>query len=76
MVTGRALSQMERELISQRVKAGLRNARAQGKRLGRKKTRPSAVIRALLKQNMTYRAIASIAQCSHGAIGAEKKEAH
>ncbi len=69
-----ALSQMERELISQRVKAGLRNARAQGKRLGRKKTRPSAVIRALLKQKMTYREISRIAGCSHGCIGAEKKE--
>lgn len=69
-----ALSQMERELISQRVKAGIANARAQGKRIGRKKTRPSAVIRALLKQKMTYRAIAKIANCSHGCISAERKE--
>ena len=69
-----ALSQMERELISQRVQAGLKNARANGKQIGRKKTRPSAVIRALLKQNMTYRRIASIAGCSHGAISAERRE--
>lgn len=69
-----ALSQMERELISQRVRAGLANARAQGKQLGRKKTRPSSIIRALLKQKMTYREIAKIAGCSHGCIGAEKKE--
>ena len=65
---------MERELISQRVRAGLANARAQGKRIGRKKTRPSEVIRALLKQKMTYREIAKIAGCSHGCISAEKKE--
>lgn len=32
-----AVAQMERELIRERVKAGLRNARAKGKRLGRRK---------------------------------------
>ena len=69
-----ALSQMERELISQRVRAGLANARALGKQIGRKKTRPSEVIRALLKQKMTFREIAKIAGCSHGCISAEKKE--
>ncbi len=69
-----ALSQMERELISQRVRAGLANARALGKRIGRKKTRPSQVIRALLKQKMTYREISRIANCSHGCVSAEKKE--
>ena len=65
---------MERELISQRVKAGLANARAQGKKLGRKKTRPSEIIRALLKQKMTYLENAKIAGCSHGCISAEKRE--
>ncbi|MEC7276308.1 MAG: recombinase family protein [Bdellovibrionota bacterium] len=69
-----ALSQMERELISQRVRAGLANARAHGKTIGRKKTRPSELIRALLKQKMTFREIARIAGCSHGCISAEKKE--
>ena len=69
-----ALSQMEREIIAQRVKAGLANARAKGKIIGRRKTRPSEVIRALLKQNMTFREIAKIASCSHGCISAEKKE--
>jgi DNA invertase Pin-like site-specific DNA recombinase len=69
-----ALSQMERELISQRVQAGLRNARALGKQIGRKKTRPSEMIRALLRQGMKYREIAKIAGCSHGAVSAEKRE--
>ncbi|MCB0411091.1 MAG: recombinase family protein [Bdellovibrionales bacterium] len=69
-----ALSQMERELISQRVQAGLRNARAKGKKIGRQKTRPSEVIRALLKQGMKYREIAKIAGCSHGCISAQKRE--
>jgi len=69
-----ALSQMERELIAQRVRAGLANARAQGKHIGRKKTRPSDLIRALLKKRMKYREIASICNCSHGSINAERKE--
>ncbi len=30
-----AMAQLERDIISERVKAGLRNARANGKRLGR-----------------------------------------
>jgi len=67
-----ALSQMEREIIVQRVKAGLANARAKGKKIGRTKTRNSELIRALLKKNLSYRAIASIADCSHGSIYAEK----
>ncbi len=69
-----ALSAMERELIAQRVRAGIAHARAKGKVIGRKKTRPSELIRALLKQKMTYREIAKIAGCSHGAISAEKRE--
>lgn len=68
-----ALSQMERELIAQRVRAGLANARALGKHIGRKKTRPSELIRALLKKKMKYREIASICNCSHGSINAERK---
>lgn len=69
-----ALSQMERELIAQRVRAGLANARAQGKHIGRKKTRPSELLRALLKKKMKYREIAAICNCSHGSINAERKE--
>ena len=69
-----ALSTMEREIIAQRVKAGLANARAKGKRIGRKKERNSELIRALLKKGLTYRSIASIADCSHGSIYAERLE--
>ena len=69
-----ALSQMERELIVHRVKAGLENARRKGVRIGRKKERNSDLIRALLKKGLSYRSIASIAECSHGSIYAEKKQ--
>jgi DNA invertase Pin-like site-specific DNA recombinase len=69
-----AISQLERELIAERVKNGLKNARAKGKIIGRKKTRPSTLIRALLKSGMTYRKAAAVARVSHGSIHAEKLE--
>ena len=43
-----AVSQLERELISERVRCGLRNARAKGIHIGRKKLRDSHLIRKLL----------------------------
>ena len=48
------------------------NARAKGKHIGRKKMRDSDLIRKLLKAKVTYRRIAEIAKCSHGAVHAEK----
>ena len=68
-----AISQLERELIVERVKNGLRNAKAKGKILGRKKTRNSELIRALLKSGMTFRAAAKVAGCSQGSISQERK---
>ena len=68
-----AISQLERELIIERVRNGLANARAKGKILGRKKLRNSALIRELLKSGLSYRAISIIAKCSHGSVHAEKK---
>lgn len=68
-----AISQLERELIVERVKNGLKNARLKGKHIGRKKTRPSEIIRALLKKNLPYRTIASVAGISHGSVWAEKR---
>jgi DNA invertase Pin-like site-specific DNA recombinase len=67
-----AISQLERDLISERVKNGLANARAKGRLIGRKKMRDSDLIRKLLKAGVTYRSIAEIAKCSHGAVHAEK----
>ena len=66
-----AVSQLERELIVERVKNGLANARAKGKLIGRKKLRDSDLIRKLLKAGMSYRGISTIAKCSHGSVHAE-----
>lgn len=68
-----AISQLERELIVERVKNGLKNARAKGVHIGRVKTRPSELIRALLRSGMSHRAAAKVARCSHGSISLEKK---
>ena len=68
-----AISQLERELIVERVKNGLKNARAKGIHIGRIKTRPSELIRALLRSGMSHRGAAKVARCSHGSISLEKK---
>ena len=69
-----AISQLERELIVERVKNGLRNARAKGKHIGRVKTRPSDLIRALLKSGMSHRNISRSLKISHGSVSLEKSE--
>ncbi len=69
-----ALAQLERELIIERVKAGLRNARAKGKLIGRVRKRNSALIESLLEAGLSYREIARIAKCSHGSVHAQKLE--
>jgi len=68
-----AVAELERSLIIERVKCGLENARAKGKRLGRVKTRDSALIQALLGQGLSYRKIASIAKCSTWCVAQEAK---
>lgn len=61
-----SISQLERDLIADRVKIGLANARAKGKLIGRKKLRDSDLIRKLLGAGMSYRNISLVAKCSHG----------
>ncbi len=68
-----SISQLERDLIADRVKIGLANARAKGKLIGRKKLRDSDLIRKLLKTGMSYRNIGIVAKCSHGSVSAEKR---
>lgn len=66
-----AVAQLERDLICERVRNGLANAKAKGIRIGRLKTRDSDLIRKLRASGMTYRQIATISRCSAGAVGAE-----
>ncbi len=54
-----AVAELERSLIVERVKAGLRNARAKGKRLGRpSKAVDGTTVARLRSQGSTWRAIA------------------
>ncbi len=66
-----SLSQLERELISERVKNGLENARAKGKKIGRSKERNSDLIRSLRSQDMSYREIAKLTGYSISTISRE-----
>lgn len=66
-----AVAQLERDLIAERVRSGLANAKAKGIHIGRVKMRDSDLIRKLLASKMTYREIARIAKCSTGAVSAE-----
>ena len=69
-----AVAQLERDLIAERVRNGLANAKAKGVRLGRMKTRDSDLIRKLRASGMTYRQISQIARCSSGAVSAEIRQ--
>ena len=60
-----AVAELERSLIAERVKAGLRNARAKGKRLGRpKKVLDVAKIDQLHSAGRSWRKIARVMECS------------
>jgi DNA invertase Pin-like site-specific DNA recombinase len=60
-----AVAELERSLIVERVKAGLRNARAKGKRLGRpEKIVDAARIGRLRAQGVSWRKIARQMECS------------
>ena len=67
-----AIAQLERDLICERVRNGLANARAKGIRLGRAKTRNSALIRSLLDAGMSQREVSRVAKCSNGSVSLEK----
>ncbi len=60
-----AVAELERSLIAERVRAGLRNARAKGKRLGRpRKIVDAARIGRLRAQGVSWRKIARQMECS------------
>lgn len=68
-----ALASLEREILVERVKTGLINARSKGKVLGRRRTRPSELIQELHAKGFSYRRIAKLAKCSISTISEELK---
>jgi DNA invertase Pin-like site-specific DNA recombinase len=66
-----AVGQMERELIRERIRAGVRNARAKGKRLGRPKVAVDAsTVASMRAAGQSYRAMATALGVSVGSIHA------
>jgi DNA invertase Pin-like site-specific DNA recombinase len=64
-----AVAELERSLIVERVKAGLRNARAKGKRLGRPRVFPDARrIAALRKEGLSWAKIAERLGLGEGTV--------
>ena len=64
-----AVGQMERELIRDRVRAGVKNAKAKGKVLGRPKVDVDvAAIASLRQQGHSYRAVAAKLNVSVGTV--------
>jgi DNA invertase Pin-like site-specific DNA recombinase len=69
-----AFAEFEAAIIKERVIAGLNAAKANGKKLGRPRSRPSDLIRALYNSGHTYAQIAELASVSTQTAHAEIKE--
>jgi DNA invertase Pin-like site-specific DNA recombinase len=64
-----AVAELERSLIAERVRAGLRNAKAKGKRLGRpRRTISRSEIEALRETGASWKAIADHLQVGVGTV--------
>lgn len=64
-----AMAEFERELIQERVRAGLRNARAKGKRIGCPRQEvDSSTVRALRDQGLSWRAVSNRLELGLGTV--------
>src|SRR5580700_2315368 len=72
-----AVAQLERELIQERVSAGIRNARANGKKLGRPKTSVGrAQVMLLREQGQSLQQIATNLGIGYGTVRARLLTSH
>jgi DNA invertase Pin-like site-specific DNA recombinase len=63
-----AIATLERELISERVRNGMVNAKAKGKRIGRPQSIPDGLVITLLGEGYKYREISKMLNISQGSI--------
>lgn len=68
-----AISTLERELISERVRNGMVNAKAKGKRIGRPQSVPDDLIATLKAEGYSYRQISKMVNVGQGSITAALK---
>lgn len=66
-----AFAEFEASIIRSRVNAGIAEAKRKGVKLGRRKSRPSELIRELKSKGYTYRRIAELADCSISTVWQE-----
>jgi DNA invertase Pin-like site-specific DNA recombinase len=64
-----SINALEKDIIAERVKTGMRNAKAKGKQIGRLKTRPTETILELRSKGYTYKQIAKMLNVSEGTVG-------
>lgn len=74
LTTISAIAQIERDTKVERIKNGQTVSRARGQRLGRARTRNSALIESLLEVGYSYRDISKLVKCSQGSIRTQKLE--
>lgn len=70
-----AIATLERELISERVRNGMINARAKGRRIGRPQTLNDELIFTLRSEGYSYREISKMLSIGQGSITAAIKRA-
>ena len=63
-----SLAEFERQLISERVKSGMANAKAKGKQIGRKRERPTEKILELRERGFSYKEISKLLNVSEGTV--------
>lgn len=68
-----AIATLERELISERVRNGMINAKAKGKRIGRPQSVPDELIATLKAEGYSYRQISKMVNVGQGSITAALK---
>jgi DNA invertase Pin-like site-specific DNA recombinase len=67
-----AMAQLERDIIKERVKAGLETAKSKGVVLGRKKTVDEKEVKKLLEKGLSYRVIAKELNISIASVARAK----
>lgn len=68
-----AIATLERELIAERVRNGLANAKAKGRRIGRPRTVPDELVCTLRSEGYTFREIAKMLNIGQGSVTAALK---